>query len=205
MSPAGDRATTTSSTALAEAPEEEHPIAATPAERARAGAFARDQVDFAWRLARRLGLGPADAEDVAQRAMLVIAQRIGDVAEGSERAFVFRTVQNLVSKVFRTRRRRPEEPEEAADEPVDHDRNPETLLEQRRARDALDRILEALSPTLRSAFVLFEIEGLSQPEIAVALDVPLGTVASRLRRAREEFTRIGVEHGVLPEATVRER
>jgi RNA polymerase sigma-70 factor (ECF subfamily) len=161
-------------------------------------------VDFAWRLARRLGLGPADAEDVAQRAMLVVAQRIDDVADGSERAFVFRTVQNLVSKVFRGRRRRPEEPEEAADEPVDHESNPETLLEQRRARDALDGILEALSPTLRSAFVLFEIEGLSQPEIAVALDIPLGTVASRLRRAREEFTRIGVERGVLPKATVRE-
>jgi len=169
----------------------------------RAGEFVRAHVDFAWRVARRLGLDPADAEDVAQRAMLVATQRIGDVETGSERAFVFRTVSNLVSKVFRGRRRHPEEPEELADEPVDHERNPETLLEQRRAREALDGILAALSPALRPAFVLFEIEGLSQPEIAAALGVPLGTVASRLRRAREEFTRIGVQRGVLPRAAER--
>ena len=184
-----------------EAPQDAGPAVIATADRERAGEFARAHVDFAWRLARLLGLAPADAEDVAQRAMLIAAQRIGDVAEGSERAFVFRTVQHLVSKVFRGRRRHPEEPEELGEDAVDHEQNPETALEQRRAREALDGILLALSPALRPAFVLFEIEGLSQPEIAAALDIPLGTVASRLRRAREEFTRIGVKRGILPRAT----
>jgi len=190
---------------LAEAPHDAEPASTAPADRERAGEFVRDNVDFAWRVARRLGLGPADAEDVAQRAMMVAAQRVEDVEAGSERAFVFRTVANLVSKVFRGRRRHPEEPEDFADEPVDHELNPETLLEQRRAREPLDGILAALSPALRSAFVLFEIEGLSQPEIATALGIPLGTVASRIRRAREDFTRIGVQRGVLPRATERAR
>lgn len=81
---------------------------------------------------------------------------------------------------------------------IDHDANPEHLLEQRRARQTLDAILAAVTLDLRAAFVLFEIEGLSQPEIAEALGVPLGTVASRLRRAREEFTRVAVRRGVLP-------
>ncbi len=163
----------------------------------RAEAFARAHVDFAWRVARRLGLAPADADDVAQKAMLIATSKLDSVKPGSEQAFVYGTVANLVSKVFRSRRRHPEEPEEAAEEPLDHEANPERLLEQRRARGTLDAILAALTPDLRAAFVLFEIEGLSQPEIAEALGIPLGTVASRLRRAREEFTRVAVRRGVF--------
>jgi RNA polymerase sigma-70 factor (ECF subfamily) len=166
--------------------------------RERAQEFARAHVDFAWRVARRLGLGRADAEDVAQKAMLIATSKLDAVNPGSEQAFVFGTVAHLVSKVFRLRRRRPEEPEEAADEPIDHEANPEHLLEQRRARATLDAILATLATDLRAAFVLFEIEGLSQPEIAEALGLPVGTVASRLRRAREEFTRAAVRRGVLP-------
>ncbi len=168
-----------------------------------ASAFAKAHIDFAWRVARRLGLTPTDAEDVAQHALLIVSQKVETISAGSERAFLFRTVANLVSKVYRARRRHREEPEEAAGELVDHESNPHLLLEQRRERQALDGILNALSPALRSAFVLFEIEGLSQPEIAAALDIPPGTVASRLRRAREEFTRIAVRRGILPNPTER--
>jgi RNA polymerase sigma-70 factor (ECF subfamily) len=171
----------------------------------RAADFARAHVDFAWRVARRLGLAPADAEDVAQRAILVAARRVESVAEGSERAFVFRTVAHLVSKVYRARRRRPEEPEEAAGEPVDLDHDPETLLERRRTREALDAFLAALAPDLRAAFVLFEIEGFTQPEIAVALGIPTGTVASRLRRAREEFLRVAARRGIVSDPQTRSR
>jgi RNA polymerase sigma-70 factor (ECF subfamily) len=169
----------------------------------RAEKFARAHVDFAWRVARRLGLAPADAEDVAQKAMLIATSKLEVVKPGSEQAFVFSTVSNLVSKVFRSRRRHPEEPEEAAEEPLDDAMNPEQLLEQRRARQTLDLILASLSPELRAAFVLFEIEGLTQPEIAEALAVPLGTVASRLRRAREEFTRVAVRYGVVTDGARR--
>jgi len=137
--------------------------------------------------------------------MLIASQRASDIASGSERAFVFRTVANLASKMHRSRRRHPEDPEDAEGELVDGGLNPEELLEQRRAREALDSVLKALPTDLRAAFVLFEIEGLSQPEIAAALGIPTGTVASRVRRAREAFTRIAVQRGVLPESPARKQ
>ena len=62
--------------------------------------------------------------------------------------------------------------------------SPEDLLAARRTLAQLDALLHELPMDLRAVFVLFEIEGLGQDEIAHALDVPKGTVASRLRRAR---------------------
>src|SRR5262249_55435869 len=50
-----------------------------------------------------------------------------------------------------------------------------------------DLALSKVNPELAEGFVLYEIEGLSSPEIAALLEIPLGSVASRLRRAREQF------------------
>jgi RNA polymerase sigma-70 factor (ECF subfamily) len=63
----------------------------------------------------------------------------------------------------------------------------EDLVDRRRAVELADRVLAEMDPTLLTVFVLFEIEGLSTPEIAELVGVPLGTAASRLRRAREAF------------------
>ena len=67
--------------------------------------------------------------------------------------------------------------------------DPEELLVERQQREWLDTVLGCMQPELRAAFVLFEIEGLTRDEVAHALDVPAGTAASRVRRAREEFAR----------------
>ena len=67
--------------------------------------------------------------------------------------------------------------------------NAEQLLEHREARELLDRLLEGLEHDVRVVFVLHELEELSAREIATALAIPLGTVASRLRRGRERFAR----------------
>jgi RNA polymerase sigma-70 factor, ECF subfamily len=64
---------------------------------------------------------------------------------------------------------------------------PEQLLDQKRARELLDDVLETMTPDLRMVFVLYELEELSMIEIASALEIPQGTVASRLRRARADF------------------
>jgi RNA polymerase sigma-70 factor (ECF subfamily) len=55
------------------------------------------------------------------------------------------------------------------------------------ARRLLDLILDRLPEEQRTVFVLSEIEGMTAPEVAAIVGVPLGTVSSRLRRAREQF------------------
>ena len=65
----------------------------------------------------------------------------------------------------------------------------EELLAQKQQRAILDRILESMSDAFREVLTLYEIEELTLPEIAAALEIPEGTAASRLRRARKEFSR----------------
>ena len=60
-------------------------------------------------------------------------------------------------------------------------------LREQRARELLDEILEQMGGDLRAVFILHEFEQMSMAEIAVSLEIPPGTVASRLRRARAEF------------------
>ena len=65
--------------------------------------------------------------------------------------------------------------------------NPEELMDQRRARALLDQVLGDMPMDLRAVFVLFELEEMTMMEIATLSDIPPGTVASRLRRARHVF------------------
>lgn len=149
----------------------------------------RENFAFVWRVLRRLGLGAADADDAAQRVMIILSQRVNDVKPGSERAFLFRTAWFVAQKEHRTRRRRPEDADAESDEHEAPGLDPEQLLVERQARATLDAILAQMPMDLRAAFVCFEIEGLTKNEVAEVLDVPVGTAASRLRRAREEFAR----------------
>ena len=62
---------------------------------------------------------------------------------------------------------------------------PEERLDEQRARRALGHFLAGMPDEMRDAFVLFELEEMSAPDVATALGVPVGTVASRVRRARD--------------------
>lgn len=151
---------------------------------------AREHFQFIWRCLRRLGVQPDHAvDDAAQRVFEIAARKRHQIAPDSERAFLFKTAV-LVAAEERRRRRRAlrEAPDEAAllSAPADH-LEPDEELEANRWRQRLDVVLAALPPELRTVFVLFEFERLSSPEIAELLELPVGTVASRLRRAREEF------------------
>jgi RNA polymerase sigma-70 factor (ECF subfamily) len=154
---------------------------------ARAEALVREHHAFVWRVLRRLGLSAADADDAAQRVFLIGTERLADIALGSERAFLFRIARHVASKAHRSNRRRPETPGLDESERADPLPAPDTLVEERRARELLDRILSDLSPELSAIFILFDIEGLKKDEVADALGIPPGTVASRLRRARAEI------------------
>jgi len=147
----------------------------------------RSHFAFVWRVARRFGLGQADAEDAAQRVMLIAARRLNDVTEEKERAFLYRVAQRVTQKLRLASTRRREEQLDYDDAEYVETMSPEQLLEQRQAQAQLDQTLQQLEPDVRMPFILFEIEELTQVEIALALAIPVGTVASRLSRARKQF------------------
>lgn len=135
-----------------------------------------------WRSLRRRGLAAEEAADATQETFLIAAGRLDDIAPDRERAFLIGTARRVAHTLGRKTVRWQ----------LDGD------MDQRisEARDAgeghadlqlCDVALSKMNPELAEAFVLYEIEGLSSPEIATLLELPLGSVASRLRRAREQF------------------
>ena len=119
---------------------------------------------------------------------LIAAKRIDAITVESERAFLFATARGVAANVRRAQQRN----REVLDESVlsiqrDDHADPEQAMASKQARALLDRFLAELAEDVRAVFVLFELEGMTMAAIAQTLHLPPGTVASRLRRAREEF------------------
>jgi RNA polymerase sigma-70 factor (ECF subfamily) len=158
------------------------------AQAGRANALVRDNLRFIWRLLRRLGLAPSDADDATQRVFVAAVRHIERIHPGSERAFLFRTAVRIAHKVHASsKRRREAEAADALDAVADSAPSPEELSDRHRARQLLDQVLELMPLELRTAFILFELERLTTTEVAEVLGIPRGTAASRLRRARADF------------------
>jgi len=153
--------------------------------RARLDRMFNDHHDFIWRLLRRLGMNRDKVDDAAQHVFLVATERVDSIKLGSERAFLFGIALRVSRMFLRTERRWVLDGE--MDLRQSQAQRPEALAEQRRAVDLMDRVLSEMDFDLRTVFVLFEVEGMSTPEIAALVEIPLGTAASRLRRAREVF------------------
>lgn len=164
------------------------------AHEARVEAFVREHHAFAWRCLRRLGLSPADADDAAQRVFVIATTRYDEIAAGAERAFLFRTAAHVAAKARRSLGRRRESLQADSSDERDDVPGADELVDQRRARQLLDSVLSELPPDLAAVIILFEIEGLTSAEVALALDLRPGTVASRLRRARAEIERRVTRH-----------
>jgi RNA polymerase sigma-70 factor (ECF subfamily) len=156
----------------------------------RLASIVRQHLIFVWRSLRRLGLGPAEADDATQSVLLLLARRLGEVEPGKERGFLFASALRVASSSRRSARRQPVllQPSEL-DAHVHPAEAPDALLERRRARELLDGILADLPLELGAVLILHEIEELSVSEMAEVLELKEGTVASRLRRARGEFER----------------
>lgn len=152
--------------------------------------------DFLWRQVRRLGVAPGDVDDVVQQAFVVFAQRIGDVVPGAERAFLYAASRNAASNHRRVASRRREASDDVA---LDVALDPAASVEDvSRARSVVDRILDGMDDDLRAVLVLYEVEEMTVPEIAALLEIPAGTAASRLRRAREDVSARLRRHGFEP-------
>jgi RNA polymerase sigma-70 factor, ECF subfamily len=167
---------------------------------ARVRAMVDEHFDAVYYALRRFGVPEADLEDCAQQVFMVASGKLATIVPGRERAFLLGTAANKAAHARRTQRRRREAPEEEGEEVVraDVEPGPETIVEQRRLRALFDEVLEAMPEELRAVIVLSELEELSALEIAQALGLPVGTVASRLRRAREEFARLAARAMAQP-------
>ncbi|MET0795173.1 MAG: sigma-70 family RNA polymerase sigma factor [Polyangiaceae bacterium] len=164
----------------------EIPAAPTPpCERARA--LVNQHFDFLWRLLRRLGVPEADVDDAAQQVFIVATRRLTEVPTGSERTFLYGTALRTAATIRRGMRRRRRWIENVTVDAVSLEHTPHEALERRQALSLLDEVLSGLDDELREVFVLCEIEELSALQVAAIAKIPAGTVASRLRRARQAF------------------
>jgi len=151
------------------------------------------QLDAAYSLARWLLRRPEDAEDAVQEAYLRALKGFAGYAGGDPRSWLLAIVRNACYSALR-RRAAMENVIVLSDaidrlEAVDPDINslPDRNLERKQASAHLHAILDALPPIHREVLVLREIEEMSYREIARVIGAPVGTVMSRLARAREQL------------------
>jgi RNA polymerase sigma-70 factor (ECF subfamily) len=150
-------------------------------------ALVADHLSRAARIIRTLGAPADELEDLVQQAFSITAARLGEITPGKERSFLIGTAVRLAANARKDRARQRPVTDEELHSVADDRPSPEELWDQRRAFETLDGILDQMDEELRTVFVLFEVEEVTMAEIAVILQIPAGTVASRLRRAREDF------------------
>jgi RNA polymerase sigma-70 factor (ECF subfamily) len=134
------------------------------------------------------------AADAAQEAFISAFRALNSYRGGSFRAWLLRTVTNACYDELRRKQRRPTtplEPESADGEEVEAPRwladpgaSPEEQFEQAELEHAIQHCLQGLPTDFRTVVVLADVQGLDYAEVAAALRKPLGTIKSRLARAR---------------------
>ena len=172
---------------LTQTPGAGHLGATSPQGAARLRSLVVDQFDFVWRNLRRLGVREGDVDDAAQRVFLIAAEKIDRVIAGNERSFLFGVTLRVASHARRGYGRLREAEPDALALLRDGSPTPEEAIDDRQARGIADALLDEMPLELRSVFVLFEVEEMTMAQIAELLEIPPGTVASRLRRARDDF------------------
>lgn len=144
----------------------------------------RTHESFVRRSALRFGVRSADAEDVVQQVFVVAARNLDKIHQ--DRAYLFRTCANISRNTRRRELRRREVNDDAVlDSEMDLRPSPEDAAVASEARVRLQRLLEAMPEETRRAFVLYEFEHRTLAEIAEITGAPIGTAASRVKRARE--------------------
>ena len=136
----------------------------------------------------------AEAQDVAQDAFLKAYRALPSFrGDSAFYTWLYRIAINTAKNTLVSNRRRPVDFDLDLQDPDQYDRHaklkevdtPEGVLLTEEIREVVERAMEQLPEDLRTAIVLREIEGLSYEEIAEAMDCPVGTVRSRIFRARE--------------------
>jgi RNA polymerase sigma-70 factor (ECF subfamily) len=153
--------------------------------------------DMLYNTAYRILGDPALAADATQEAFLSAFNKLKSYRGGSFKAWLLRIVTNACYDELRRKKRRPQTPlepltenDEEMETPrwlADPSASPEEQLETAELDQAIQDCIENLSPDFRAVVVLADIQGLDYKEVAAALKKPLGTIKSRLARARSRL------------------
>jgi RNA polymerase sigma-70 factor (ECF subfamily) len=187
--------------------------------------YVADQADFAdlampfmsglYAAALRMTRNPTDAEDLVQETYLRAYRGFGGFQEGTNlKAWLYKILTNTYINIYRAKKRRPdlETLDDVEDfylyrrigglEAVDADRSPEAEVLDAIPETAITDAVEALPEQFRMAVLLADVEGFSYKEIAEIMDVPIGTVMSRLHRGRKQLQKrlwhLAEERGLVP-------
>jgi len=146
-------------------------------------------LDAAFNYARWLTRNDADAEDVVQDAYVRALRFFSSLRDENARAWLFTIVRNTWYGRFPRRASSAvvQVGDEDVDDRADVSLDPEAQMIQQQTVEQVRRALETLPTDFREVLVLRELEGLSYKEIAAIVGIPLGTVMSRLARARERL------------------
>ena len=165
--------------------------------------------------ALRMTRNPADAEDLVQETYLKAYRGFGGFTEGTNlKAWLYRILTNTYINIYRAKKRRPEETDVedfeslylyhrlgGAEVAVAGRSAEEEVLDRFTETEVKDAI-EALPEQFRMAVILGDVEGFSYKEMAEILDVPIGTVMSRLHRGRRALQKrlydFGRQRGLVP-------
>ncbi len=163
-------------------------------ERTQRAAFDRyvvPEIEVLYRVARSITRNPTDAEDLVQDTMLRAYRGIGGFDGRHPRAWLLTIMRN--AQINRVRRKRPEllrDPDSTMERLADEDSgtaDPETQVLEKGYDAAVEKAVAALPEKFRAVLDLVDIQALSYQEAAEILDIPTGTVMSRLHRARKRI------------------
>jgi RNA polymerase sigma-70 factor (ECF subfamily) len=149
-----------------------------------------------WRVLRRCGVTETDVDDAQQMVFIQMHRKweqLGALEPAALRAYVLCAAAGTAREVWRGHARRSRNEDAMKREPAPTPATPLERLELKESCAVVDRILASMDEERREVFVLYELQELSGREIAAHLGIPAGTVASRLRSAREQFERMVAE------------
>jgi RNA polymerase sigma-70 factor (ECF subfamily) len=185
------------------------------ADQARFAELAMPYMSALYSAALRMTRNPSDAEDLVQETYLRAYRGFGGFQDGTNlKAWLYKILTNTFINTYRAKKRRPEQVDldDTEDfflyrrlgglEAVEAQRSPESEVLDAIPDELVKAALESLPEQFRMAVLLADVEGFSYKEIAEIMDVPIGTVMSRLHRGRKALQKqlweFGRERGLLP-------
>ncbi len=184
------------------------------ADQAQFADLAMEYMGSLYSAALRMTRSPSDAEDLVQETYLKAYRAFGSFKEGTNlKAWLYRILTNTFINSYRARKRRPEQTDidDVEDlylyrrlgglEAVSAGRSAEEEVLEHFTEGEVKAAVEALPEQFRMAVLLADVEGFSYKEIAEILDIPIGTVMSRLHRGRKALQKtlhdFGMQRGLV--------